>query len=122
MKSIGNRIKNRREELGLSQDELAQKLGYKSRSSINKIESGERNLTQSKIKAIADALNTTPGYIMGWSEGNVNLLPPEEAADIMFKLSQDEEALIKILRGATEKEKKMIAEMIYFIIENKQDN
>ena len=35
---IGERIKYRREQLGLSQDELARRLGYKSRSSINKIE------------------------------------------------------------------------------------
>ena len=66
--TIGNRIRNRREELGLSQDELGKRLGYKSRSSINKIELDQRNLTQSKIKAIADALETTPSYIMGWDE------------------------------------------------------
>ena len=66
MPTIGNRIRIRREELGLSQEELGNKLGYKSRSSINKIELDQRNLTQSKIKAIADALNTTPAYIMGW--------------------------------------------------------
>lgn len=66
--TIGERVKARREQLGLSQDELAKKLGYKSRSSINKIESDSRNLTQSKIKAIADALDTTPSYIMGWEE------------------------------------------------------
>ena len=68
MKTIGERIKSRREELNLSQDELAKKLGYKSRSSINKIEMDSRNLTQSKIKAIADALETTPTYIMGWED------------------------------------------------------
>ena len=68
MSTIGSRIRNRREELGLSQDELSKKLGYKSRSSINKIELDQRNLTQSKIKAIADALDTTPAYIMGWNE------------------------------------------------------
>lgn len=65
--TIGQRIKYRREELKMSQDELAQAIGYKSRSSINKIEMDTRNLTQSKIKEIADALRTTPGYIMGWT-------------------------------------------------------
>jgi repressor LexA len=68
LSTIGSRIRNRREELGLSQDELGKRLGYKSRSSINKIELDQRNLTQSKIKAIADALETTPSYIMGWDE------------------------------------------------------
>lgn len=52
MSTIGSRIRNRREELGLSQDELGKRLGYKSRSSINKIELDQRSLTQSKIKAI----------------------------------------------------------------------
>ena len=68
MCSIGDRIKAQREALGISQDELARKLGYQSRSSINKIESGERDLPQSKIKAIADALCVSPSFIMGWCE------------------------------------------------------
>ena len=68
LSTIVSRIRNRHEELGLSQDELGKRLGYKSRSSINKIELDQRNLTQSKIKAIADALETTPSYIMGWDE------------------------------------------------------
>ncbi|MDD6988793.1 helix-turn-helix domain-containing protein [Ruminococcus sp.] len=59
------RIKQRREELGMSQEELAHKLGYKSRSTINKIEMGINDITQSKIKAFADALQTTPRYLMG---------------------------------------------------------
>lgn len=64
--TIGNRIRVRREELGLSQEELAHKLGYKSKASISKIELGERQLRQKNILAIADALQTTPSYIMGW--------------------------------------------------------
>lgn len=64
--SIGKRIKQRREELQMTQDELAKLLGYQSRSSINKIELGRQNLTQSKIQAISNVLKTTPSYIMGW--------------------------------------------------------
>lgn len=66
--TIGDRIRLRREALKMSQEALAEKLGYKSRSSINKIELGQQNLTQSKIAAIAAALETTPSYIMGWKE------------------------------------------------------
>ena len=82
--TTGTRIRKLRESLGLSQDDLATLLNYKSRSSINKIELGERNLTQSKIKAIADALHTTPAYIMGWED-------PLESADpdIMGKVLTD---------------------------------
>lgn len=69
---IGLRIRQRREELGLSQDELARKVGYKSRSSINKIEIDGRGLPQNKIVALAKALDTTPAYLMGWEEEKQN--------------------------------------------------
>lgn len=68
MSKIGDRIKQRRIELGLSQDELAIMLGYKSRSSINKIERDGQNLPQPKIMQIARALNVKPSYIMGWEQ------------------------------------------------------
>jgi transcriptional regulator with XRE-family HTH domain len=63
--TIGDRIRNRRELLGLSQEDLARMIGYTSRSSINKIETGAQQLRQSKIKAVADALDTTVNYILG---------------------------------------------------------
>ena len=72
--TIGDRIKKRRMELKMTQEELAKKLGYKSKSSINKIELNDRNLTQPKIKLIADALHTTPEYIMGWTSTTENLM------------------------------------------------
>ncbi len=52
----------------MTQEELALKLNYKSISSINKIEASGRGLPQSKIVAIAKALNTTPSYLMGWDD------------------------------------------------------
>ena len=70
--TTGERIKERRVELGMTQLELAKKLGYKSKSTINKIELGVQNLKQSKIKAIADALLTTPNYIVGWADADGN--------------------------------------------------
>lgn len=60
-----DRIRLRREELNLSQEELAKRMGYKSRSTINKIELGINDVSQSKIIAFAKALNTTVGYLMG---------------------------------------------------------
>ena len=65
---IGNRIRSKREELGLSQEELKNKTGYSNRSMIARIERGDINITSSKIEAIAKALDTTPAYIMGWDE------------------------------------------------------
>ncbi|GFI71298.1 hypothetical protein IMSAG250_00493 [Clostridiales bacterium] len=68
MMTIYDRIKMLRETQGLSQQELATRLGYKSRSAINKIELGLRDISQSKVEAFAKALNTTPAYLMGWED------------------------------------------------------
>lgn len=68
MLEVGKRIKARREELNMTQDELAKRTGYKSRSSINKIERGGNDLPQSKIVDFARALSTTPSYLMGWQD------------------------------------------------------
>ena len=62
------RIKLRRQELNMSQEELAMKVGYKTKSSINKIESGQNDISQSKIYEFAKALKTTPSYLMGWED------------------------------------------------------
>lgn len=74
---IGDRIRAKREELGMSQEELATKIGYKSRSSINKIEKDGRGLPQSKILLIAQALKTTPDFLLGWSDDESDLYSDE---------------------------------------------
>lgn len=66
--TIGYRIKILREENGLSQEELAKRLGYKSRTSIHKIEQDITDLPLSKVNEFSQALNTTPAYLMGWDE------------------------------------------------------
>lgn len=81
-------IRNRRIELGLTQAELAEKIGYRSISTIAKIERGINDIPQSKIKAFADALNTTPGELMG----------EVEPAPVPLSLTQQEEKLIKNYR------------------------
>ena len=70
MLKLYENIRNRREELGMSQQDLADLLGYKSRSTIAKIESGENDIPQSKVMAFAKALKTTPAYLMGWRSDN----------------------------------------------------
>ena len=67
---LHERIRNRRIELGLSQDDLAKKIGYKSRSTINKIEMGKNDIPQSKVSAFAKALDTTPSYLLGIEESS----------------------------------------------------
>jgi transcriptional regulator with XRE-family HTH domain len=91
---LGNRIKQRREELHLSQEELAKKLGYKSRSTINKIELGKNDITQHKIVAFANALQTTPAYLMGWDDIDEETeIKNDTLSDIIIALSNDNELL-----------------------------
>lgn len=73
--TLGDRIRSRREELRMSQEELATRLGYKSRSTIAKIESGENDLTQSKIVAFAEALNTTARWLLDYDDSDPKLPP-----------------------------------------------
>lgn len=64
MGNIGNAIKNRRIELGMTQDELAEKTGYKTRSSINKIEKGFNDLPRNKIEMFARALDVPQSFFL----------------------------------------------------------
>lgn len=61
---VGDRIRERRIELDWTQEELAKKMGYKSKSTINKIEMGINDITQSKIMKFANVLMTTTDRLM----------------------------------------------------------
>ena len=66
--SVSERIKARRLEEGLSVDEVADKLGV-SRATIYRYESAEiANMGIDKLEPLAKALNTTPAYLMGWTD------------------------------------------------------
>lgn len=98
---LGNKVKKRREELGLSQEDLAIKMGYKSRSSINKIENG-RPISQKIIVRLAEILNVSIAYLMGWEE-NIENKPVETAnklADLVLSLEcmEDNSDLITMLK------------------------
>lgn len=65
---IGTRIKLLRTQCGMSQNELAQKMGYTSRTTISKIESGNIKITTEDVVKFAKSLNTTVPYLMGWNK------------------------------------------------------
>ena len=65
---VGKNIAAARKRAGMTQEELASRVGYKTKSAINKIELGIRDLPQKKIAAFAKALGVTPGHLMGWDE------------------------------------------------------
>lgn len=86
MTKIGKNIMRRRKEIGMTQEELAAKMGYKSKSSINKIELGKSDMPQSKIEQFAKALETTPGDLMGWETVQKN---NDAIVDIVVRLRND---------------------------------
>lgn len=75
--TVGERIRKRRLELGLTQDELAERLGYKGRTSVCVVETGGDNVTTTKVKKFAMALGVSPGYLMGWDaeDGYTEVVP-----------------------------------------------
>ena len=93
MLELYQNIRNRRKELGMSQEELAKKVGYTSRSTIARIENGEIDLSRSKIVAIAKALKTTPAELMGLEGTLEEDLAKEYSfdADYFVRLSKDSE-------------------------------
>lgn len=73
--NIGQRIKQRRVELGLSVDDIAEKIG-KNRATVYRYESSEiEDLPTSVLEPLAKALLTTPAYLMGWEVNNIFSIP-----------------------------------------------
>lgn len=86
--TIGDRIRQLREARKMSQDELAQAVGYKSRSTVGKIELGKMDITQSAVVAIAKALGTTPGHLMGWDDEPTPSAESLENLELAKKIGQ----------------------------------
>ena len=64
--TIGERIKQRRIELGLTQTELAHRMGLTSKTTICKAETTDFNPTTDRVREFAKALECSPAYLMGW--------------------------------------------------------
>lgn len=106
---LGDRVKYLREQLDMSQVELANRMGYKSRSSINKIENG-RPVTQKVITRLAQALHTTPAYLMGWEEEEKNSPSADE-------LSPKKQALMQFVQAVPEDKAEMILQVMKTILQ-----
>lgn len=104
MATIGEKILQLRKKLGITQEELARELGYKSKSTINKIEMGINNIPQNKIAQFAKALKTTPSELMGWDDNSqdLSLTPLEQEMLDMYRRTTDEgrDLMIKLLKLA----------------------
>lgn len=101
MPGIGENIMKRRKEMGLTQEELANRMGYKSKSTINKIELGINDIPQSKVIKFANVLKTSVPYLMGWDNF-------EEETDQKIDLTTD-----ILIRMEKEKDFSDLIKMLY---------
>jgi transcriptional regulator with XRE-family HTH domain len=85
--TIGARIKARRQELKMTQRDLAARMGYTDHTTITRIESGKTDPPQSRVAQFAQVLGVSPGYLMGWDQ------EPEELADVAARVLLDPDLL-----------------------------
>ena len=82
--TVADRIKERREELQMSQEDLALKLGLKGKSSISKIESAGDKVSLKNIEKLAPLLMCSVQYLMGWTERK----EPADADSLTYIITQ----------------------------------
>lgn len=109
---IGERIKKRREELGMSQDELAERMGYKSRSTIAKIEKGVNDVVHSNVLKFAKALNVSVSSLTGFNE--IIEEKPVETAKLHARILTDQQLMETIEEYflLSEENQKMIRDLV----------
>ena len=100
--TVADRIRSRREELNISQEELARMIGNKDKSTISKIEKSGDNVTMKNINRIAEALNVTSQYLLGW-EQEKEQLEKEIFKNVMDLCGLDEEKDEDIIRDLQNK-------------------
>lgn len=113
MADIGARIRNKREEIGMTQEDLAKILGYKNKSTIAKIENGTNDIVQSKVIEFANALHTTVGYLMGWND-NSTTTPLETSHNFDYCLTDEERTLIVEYRQADPISKEAVHRLLLY--------
>ncbi|MFR3729129.1 helix-turn-helix domain-containing protein [Lacrimispora sp.] len=114
MADIGKRIREKREALGITQEELAVRLGYKNKSTIAKIENGTNDIVQSKVVEFANALNTSVSYLMGWKE--------ELQAQSQLQISQSEQSLLHKYHSLDDKGKHTVDTVLEMEYNRCKDN
>ncbi len=92
--TVADRIKDLRVKQGLSQDDLAKKMGFKNRSSVTQVEKSGNDITLRKVEKYAKALGVSPAYLMGWEEPGYDIVVTradgtEELIEISKRLSDE---------------------------------
>lgn len=117
--NVGRNIAAARKQAGMTQEELAAKVGYKTKSAINKIELGVRDLPQKKIAQFAQALGTTPSHLMGWDTPQ----PAAEQGALAAQLLKDPELLqmVRSYLSLSDLDQYTVRLMVASLAEKKKD-
>lgn len=105
MLELYQNIKARRISLGMTQTELANKMGYADKGMISRIESGKIDIPLSKVKAFASVLGVSASDLMGW-DGSCDAPPlrPDEAEllDLYNSTSlEGQQAILEVVKTIT---------------------
>ena len=106
MSTVGENILRMRKKLNWTQEELATRMGYKSKSTINKIELGINDIPQSKIVQFARVLGTTPAELMGWNEDDKKNSPSEST------LTEGEEMWLELYHRVSDDTRDILIKMM----------
>lgn len=112
--TIGQRIKQRREELGMTQNELAKKVGYKGKAAISRIETSEGELSSAIILRIAPAIGVSPS----------KLLEGEEYQHFLsdyYEFDADDVRLIDNYRCLTDDGQRKLENYLYDLLKNPEN-
>ena len=110
--TVYERIKNRRNELGLSVDYVADVLGV-SRTTVYRYESAEiEKLPTSIIEKLAKVLHTSPSYLMGWTDNSENTTHKDDEQPKQRECTNEELLLLSMYRLLNERHKKKIIDAI----------
>lgn len=121
--TVGNRIKQCRLDLGMTQEELAIKMGYNGKSTVSAAENCGDNITTTKVKKFADALGVSFRYLMGYEDYPEDTPQAQEIRNSYltntFKLSEDEKQLIEAYRMLDKNVRKSTLSFILSLVNKK---
>lgn len=109
---LSRKLKDLRLQKGMTLEQVGDIVGV-GKSTVRKWETGMiANMKRDKIALLAQALGTTPAYLMGWEENKKENTPEE------LKLSEGEKALIDLFRKLPDEAQKMYLEVLRNSLKN----
>lgn len=112
--TIGERIRERRNELMMSQRDLCEKMGYSNHSTIGKIETNKVDIPQSRIVQFAEVLGVSVAYLMGWDEELKKSTSNDGSG-----MSESKRQLLALAESCTEEDAEKLLQMMQILLGKK---